>query len=135
MTRDLLNFPSCIADGCPFRPQQAAFHSLRFEMPHALPNPTKAILACPRGGTWWEKGVLRALLLPPLPLGGRESRAVVVEGVPSAASLGVILEGGITRSFRDAPYPSRKAPAKARRCLQGARAAGPPPGMEAGGPS
>ena len=103
-------------------------------MPHALPNPTKTILARPHGGTWWEKGVWRALLLP-LPLGGRESGAAVVEGVPSAASLGAILEGGITRSFRDARYPSRKAPAKARRCLQGARAAEPPRGLEAGGPS
>lgn len=43
--------------------------------------------------------------------------------------------GGITRSSREERYSVRKGPAAAQRCRQGAQGAGPPPGLEAGGPS
>lgn len=48
---------------------------------------------------------------------------------------GAVLGGGITFSARKKRDRARKAPAAAQRCQQGARAAGPPPGLEAGGPS
>ena len=108
--------------------------SLGFEMPHALPTPSKTILARPQAELSGKRPPGARRFSHFFRAGGRAGGG---RGkVPSAASPGAILEGGIARSFREGRSPARKGPAAARRCLSGAgRAAGPPPALEAGGPS
>lgn len=107
---------------CPFRRQEPVA-TLGFEMPYALPNPSKTILARAREEQAGHKaaGAVRFSRFS----GGGSPGWEGAWGVPRAASPG----GRWNRPS------AREGPAAAQRCRQGARAAGPPPGLEAGGPS
>lgn len=106
-------------------------HSWRFEMPYAWPIPCKAILARPleelsgKGGGWQ----LSFSYFFAVRRKGRERTGTNSLRRPPGAVLG----GGITLSACEERDRARKAPAAAQRCQQGARAAGPPPRLEAGG--
>lgn len=125
-------FPFCTADGCPFRPQQAAFHSVGFEMPCPCltrPRPFSPVPMEELGG----KRVSGARCCSHfLWAGGRAGRRWW------RSSLGSLARSNSEddhRSSRDAVLALRKAPWGLGRCLRGANSRRATPGLEAGGPS